>query len=122
MMNDPPDDDPTNDTLSITLPVYLEVTGVEQLENLVREFRLFQNHPNPFNPKTVINYELPITNDVELSIYNVLGQKVITLVSEKQKAGHHQVEWDASGFPSGVYYYVLKAGEFRDVKKMVYLK
>jgi beta-glucanase (GH16 family) len=83
---------------------------------------LFQNYPNPFNPVTIINYELPITNEVELSIYNLLGQKVTTLVSDPQRAGHHQVEWDASGFASGVYYYQIEVGEFRDVKKMVLLR
>jgi flagellar hook assembly protein FlgD len=59
---------------------------------------------------------------VDLSIYNILGQKVCTLVSEKQKAGYYEFEWDASGFASGVYYYYLKAGKFQDVKKMVMLK
>jgi len=72
-------------------------------------FRLDQNYPNPFNPKTIINYELPITNEIELSIYNLLGQKVATLVSEKQPAGKYQVEWDASGFASGIYVYRLNA-------------
>jgi len=86
------------------------------------KFSLSQNYPNPFNPKTIINYELPITNYLELSIYNLLGQKVVTLVSEKQKAGYHQVEWNASGFASGIYYYSIKAGEFQDVKKMILLR
>jgi hypothetical protein len=85
-------------------------------------FSLSQNYPNPFNPKTIINYELQITNDVELSVYNLIGQKVTTLVSEKQRAGHHQAEWDASGFASGIYYYRIKAGEFQDVKKMILLR
>ena len=74
------------------------------------KFSLHQNYPNPFNPKTIINYELQITNDINLSIYNVRGQKVATLVSEKQIVGYHQVEWDASGFANGIYYYELKAG------------
>jgi rhodanese-related sulfurtransferase len=65
------------------------------------KFELYKNYPNPFNPTTNINYELQITNYVELSIYNSLGQKIITLVSEKQEAGYHQIEWDASGFASG---------------------
>jgi len=94
----------------------------KQDENIPFKFTLKQNYPNPFNPKTIINYELPITNDVDLSIYNLLGQKVVTLVSEKQKAGYHQVEWNASGFASGIYYYSIKAGEFQDVKKMVLLR
>jgi len=96
--------------------------GNEDSDFLLTSFSLKQNYPNPFNPTTIINYELPITNDVELSIYNLLGQKVVTLVSEKQKAGHHQVEWDASGFASGIYYYKIKAGNFVETRKMVYLK
>jgi len=100
-----------------------ELTALEELENIQPSTHvLYQNYPNPFNPRTIINYELRITNEVDLSIYNVLGQKVATLISKKQTAGHHQVEWDASRYASGVYYYVLIAGEFRDVKKMVLIK
>jgi len=94
----------------------------ENRSSLPREFALKQNHPNPFNPVTMINYQLSMTNDVELSIYNVTGQKVATLVQETQRAGSHQVEWDASGFASGIYYYRLEAGEFVDVKKMVLIR
>jgi hypothetical protein len=85
-------------------------------------YKLSQNYPNPFNPTTTINYELPITNYVHLSVYNLVGQKVATLVSERKQAGHHQVEWDASGFASGVYYYRIQAGEFVDFKKMILIK
>jgi hypothetical protein len=100
-----------------------ELTAIEELENIrPATFVLEQNYPNPFNPTTKINYELQITNEIDLSVYNVLGQKIATLVSKKQSAGSHQVEWDASGFASGVYYYVLKAGEFHQVRKMVLLK
>jgi hypothetical protein len=94
----------------------------EQEKTVPIQFSLSQNYPNPFNPSTKINYELPITNDVNLSIYNLLGQKVATLVNEQKQAGSHQVAWDASGFPSGVYYYRIEAGEFQDVKKMILLK
>jgi flagellar hook assembly protein FlgD len=59
---------------------------------------------------------------VDLSVYNLLGQKVATLVNEQQQAGHHQVEWDAGRFSSGVYYYIIKAGEFQDVKKMILIR
>jgi hypothetical protein len=86
------------------------------------DFKLSQNYPNPFNPSTIINYELPIPNYVELIIYNLLGQEVETLVSEKIEAGYHQIEWDASGFASGVYYYRLHAGGFQDIKKMILTK
>ena len=86
-------------------------------------FYLDQNYPNPFNPKTTINYELPTTNYVELSIYSLLGQKVTTLVSQEQKAGYHQVEWDASGFASGVYFYRLKCDAgFIQIKKLILLE
>jgi hypothetical protein len=86
------------------------------------EYALGKNYPNPFNPKTIINYELPITNEVELSIYNLIGQKVQTLVSGRQQAGYYQVEWDATGFSSGVYFYHLQAGGHHEVRKMVLLK
>jgi hypothetical protein len=65
---------------------------------------------------------LAVGSDVDLSIYNVLGQKVATLVSGKQKAGLHTVEWDAGGLASGVYYYRLVAGEYVDCKKLVLMK
>jgi hypothetical protein len=85
-------------------------------------YRLYQNYPNPFNPTTAISYKLSVVSDVELSIYNVLGQKVAILVSERQPTGDYSVEWDASGLASGVYYYELKTADFRDVKKMVLMK
>jgi YVTN family beta-propeller protein len=86
-------------------------------------FKLEQNYPNPFNPTTKINYELPITNYVDLSIYNSLGQKVATLVSGVKEAGNHQVQWDATGFASSVYYYILRTGSgFMETKKLVLLK
>jgi len=101
----------------------LFVSSVDPSESqILSKFKLYQNYPNPFNPTTKINYELPITNYVNLSIFNLLGEIVTTLVDEKQNAGYHQVEWDASGFPSGMYYYVLNAGEYRDVKKMVLIR
>jgi flagellar hook assembly protein FlgD len=59
---------------------------------------------------------------VELSVYNNLGQKVATLVSENQNTGFHQIEWDASGYAAGVYYYLLRAGKLHQAKKMVFLK
>jgi hypothetical protein len=94
----------------------------DEIETIPEKYQLTQNHPNPFNPKTIINYEIPITNDIELNVYNLLGQKVVTLVSEKQPAGQYQVEWDASAYASGIYYYILRSGDFQDVKKMIILK
>jgi endonuclease/exonuclease/phosphatase family metal-dependent hydrolase len=109
------------------LPRIMDIASVEPVSGVEKsggphEFRLYQSYPNPFNPSTIINYELPITNDVELSVYNALGQKVITLVAERQAAGSYQVEWDASEMASGTYYYRIRAGEFVDVRKMVLIR
>ena len=70
---------------------------------LPQGFALYQNYPNPFNPQTIINYELPIRKDVDLSVYNLLGQKVLTLVDRRQYKGYYQIEWDATDFTSGIY-------------------
>jgi len=112
-----------NPTPSSAVYIYDPVVSyVPQNTFMPDVFALHQNYPNPFNPITIINYELPITNDVSLSIYNLLGQRVATLVNKRQQAGFHQVEWDASHFSSGVYYYRIEAGEFRDVKKMILIR
>jgi hypothetical protein len=87
-----------------------------------KEPKLLNNFPNPFNPRTIINYELPIPNYVELRIYNLLGQNVETLVSATKPAGQHQVEWDGSGSASGVYYYRINIGDYQEIKKMVLMK
>jgi len=87
------------------------------------DFTLFQNYPNPFNPETVISYQIPVSSDVQLSVYNLLGQKIVTLVNKKQQAGNYSVKWDASGFGSGVYFYRLETerGVTR-IRKLVFIK
>jgi hypothetical protein len=117
--------DSTANALLHGIADYLNIApaSIEDNPYLAQTFKLLQNYPNPFNPKTIINYELRITSFVDLSIYNSLGQQVATLVSEKQEAGYHQVEWNASGFASGVYYYQLRGEEdFIQTKKMVLLR
>jgi len=79
-------------------------------------------YPNPFNPKTVISWQLAVSSYIELRVFNLLGQKIETLVSGVKQAGHHKVEWNAGNLPSGVYYYMINAGDFHDVKKMVLLQ
>jgi hypothetical protein len=86
------------------------------------DFHLFQNYPNPFNPVTVISWQLAVDSYVDLSIYNLLGQKICALVSKKQEAGNHQVEWKASGLSSGIYLYQLKTDYYVQVKKMILMK
>jgi len=109
---------------TLTIDKLLTIVHIEHSSSsgLPAAVSLEQNYPNPFNPKTIISYQLPVISEVELSIYNILGQKVATLVSEKQPAGSYKVEWDASKFSSGVYYYRIEAGNFVETRKMVYLK
>ena len=103
------------------------VTWIEEKQtsgsNKPSDFRLFQNYPNPFNPKTVISYQLPEVSQVELSIYNILGQKVDVLVNRKQAAGNYRVEWNASGYASGLYFYKLQTKNgFLQIRKMLLVK
>ena len=108
------------DTFSFTTPILDAINDDNLLVPVV--FALDQNYPNPFNPKTVIRYSLPATRQVDLSVYNILGQKVATLLSEEQVAGNHKVNWDASSFPSGVYFYRLDASGQQQVRRMLLLK
>lgn len=90
-------------------------------------FELYQNYPNPFNPSTEIHYTLPQPGKVEVSIYNLLGQKLQTLVSETQDAGEHEIIWDAtnsSGLPvgSGTYFYLIEANGKQLIGKMLLLR
>ena len=85
-------------------------------------FSLKPNYPNPFNPSTMINYQLPIKSEVDLSIYNMLGEKVTTLVSEKQTAGNYNIKWYAENYPSGIYLYKLVSNGITEVRKCVLLR
>jgi hypothetical protein len=85
-------------------------------------FQLNQNYPNPFNPKTVIGWQLAVSSQVELTVYNMLGEKVSTLISRHMNSGHHSIGFDGSGLASGIYYYQIIAGEYREVKKMILLR
>ncbi|MDP7529881.1 MAG: T9SS type A sorting domain-containing protein, partial [Candidatus Marinimicrobia bacterium] len=90
-------------------------------------FRLFQNHPNPFNPTTTLRYDLPDDAMVTITVYNMMGRVVCDLVSRQQTAGYRSIQWNATnntGQPvsAGVYLYTIEAGEFRQTRKMVLLK
>lgn len=85
------------------------INSNEENDELPREVVLKQNFPNPFNPSTVIRYELPITGDVRLEVYDMLGRRVATLVDAQKQAGRHEVSFDASDLASGVYMYRLRA-------------
>jgi hypothetical protein len=108
----------------------LLVTGVDDNEHagsLPENFALLQNYPNPFNPTTSITYKIARVADVKLSIYNLHGQKLRTLVDERRAVGSYTVEWDGKdqlgkAVASGVYFYRLEAGEFLQTRKMLFVK
>ncbi len=132
-------DEPTIEVVD-SVRVGIEPNG--EVAALPKKFALFQNYPNPFNATTVIRYSLPVDHSspttlkglaeegsratsriyVRLEVYNILAQKVATLVDEKQTPGYKTVTWDAEGMASGIYFYRLKAGEFTAVRKMLLLK
>lgn len=97
------------------------ITGRRETE-LPTSYNLYPNYPNPFNPSTKINYSLPKSSKVNLTIYNILGQKVATLVDGNQRAGRRSIRWDAKGLSSGIYLCRLKAGEYSRTIKMILLK
>jgi hypothetical protein len=86
------------------------------------EFQLFQNYPNPFNPSTTIGYGLPAQSHVTLAVFNTLGQQVAVLQNGEQRAGYHEVRFDASALPSGIYYYRLHSGSYTGTKRLVLLR
>ncbi len=99
-----------------------EVMGISDKINWTNQLLLRQNYPNPFNPTTTISYSLPTTQLVNLEIYNLLGNKVATLVNEKKSPGDYQVVWQADQYSSGLYFYRLATGDLTLVRKMVLLK
>jgi PKD repeat protein len=107
-----------------------KITNLDFTSSIAYEFKpanpenytLAQNYPNPFNPLTTIRYNLPAAGNVELTVFNIVGQKIATLVSGRQTAGTHAVKWEATHLSSGVYFYVLQVGEFRQVRKMMVVK
>ncbi len=86
------------------------------------DFILKQNYPNPFNPTTVISYQIPVSGNTTLKIYDVLGNEVATLVNEEKPAGSYEVNFDARGLSSGIYFYKLQTGSFVETKKMILMK
>ena len=85
-------------------------------------YRLKQNYPNPFNPTTKIEYSLPVSSEVSLIIYNLLGQEIARLIDGEQAAGVHSVIWEATNLSTGIYFYRIQAGDFVQTRKMVLLK
>ncbi|MGA7721862.1 MAG: T9SS type A sorting domain-containing protein [Ignavibacteriaceae bacterium] len=99
-----------------------QITGTKEANNLPHKYLLLQNYPNPFNPGTNISFALEKSSNVMLTVYNILGQQVATVVNGFMKAGNYTYRFDAGKLASGVYFYRIEAGEFVSVKKMILLK
>jgi hypothetical protein len=98
-------------------------TGDDNKSNTIPgKFALLQNYPNPFNPSTVISFQLPVQCRTTLKIYDITGKEVKTLIDGILKAGTHQIQFNAVGMPSGMYFYKLNAGSFTETKKLIYLR
>ena len=108
-------------------PSWVDFQVDELIASIPTDYILSQNYPNPFNPVTSINYEIPTDQRVALSVYNILGQEVVSLVNKEQFAGKYTIRWDGTSnrftnVSSGTYFYVLQTNNFKQVKKMVLLK
>ena len=109
--------------------VFTLATAVENygVADIPKAYKLFRNYPNPFNPTTTITYQLPKASQIRLTVYNLLGQEVRTLVNTKQAAGSYSIEWNSRDnnnelVPTGVYVYKIEAGDFVQSRKMVLVK
>lgn len=114
----------TNTSQEKTL-IAIRDTGTVSVEDIKfdeLDYKLFQNFPNPFNPTTKISWQSPIESWQTLKVIDILGRKVTVLVDEHKPAGKFEIEFNAADLPSGVYFYILQAGEFRDSKKMILLR
>jgi hypothetical protein len=100
------------------------VTSVddESSDDNIRDYKLHQNYPNPFNPATNISYNIPSQSFVSIKVYDLLGNEIATLVNEEKSAGNFQVEFNATGLSSGIYFYKFQSGPFVEFKKMVLIK
>jgi hypothetical protein len=108
-----------------------QYVGVEKISGEIpKDFHLYQNYPNPFNPSTKIKFDIPNFPlmkgargmSVRLTIYDILGREIATLVNQQLNPGMYEVEWDASNYPSGVYFYKINTESFNQTKRMVLIK
>ena len=110
---------------TLRVPINLDIQAAaapEPAPGVPAEFALYQNFPNPFNPRTEIAFDLPLASFVTLELYNTLGQRVTTLISEHRPAGRYAVSWDGSALSTGLYLYRIHAGAFVETRKMILLK
>jgi hypothetical protein len=100
-----------------------DIVGMDEDVAEAPEFyNVSQNYPNPFNPTTKIKYSIPQLSNVVIKVFDILGNEIETLVNDEKPAGIYEITWNAEKFPSGVYFYQIKAGNFIQTKKMILLK
>ncbi|PIQ09280.1 MAG: hypothetical protein COW71_07340, partial [Ignavibacteriales bacterium CG18_big_fil_WC_8_21_14_2_50_31_20] len=106
----------------ISNEVNLTITGINDVENVPTEYSLNQNYPNPFNPSTTIKFGIPEASDVQITIYDMVGNKVDVLVNDNLSAGYHTYNWNASNRASGIYFLQMTTSKFTKVNKMLLIK
>lgn len=112
-----------NGTIDDTLRIDNQLIGVENGNTVLpKEYALNQNYPNPFNGKTVIVFDIVEAQEVKLSVYDILGREILTLVNNKLNAGRYKAIWSADNFASGIYFYSIKAGNYTATRKMILVK
>ena len=102
--------------------VDISVTDIGENDSKPALYKLYDNYPNPFNPSTTLRYYLPEASLISIKIYDTVGKNVAVLVNEVKTAGTHQIEFNAVGLSSGIYYYSIQAGTFSETKKMILMK
>ena len=105
--------------IAVDLTAIVNPVSVEDEKSVVDNYYIAQNYPNPFNPSTRINFGLKKADNVEITVYNILGNKIATLVNEFKSAGNHSVSFNASNLSSGIYFYKIITNEFVQTKKMI---
>ncbi|MBI1805182.1 MAG: T9SS type A sorting domain-containing protein [Ignavibacteriae bacterium] len=100
----------------------LELVDMHEKGEVPKDYALIQNYPNPFNPTTNFRFSILDFGMVTLRVYDMLGREIATLVNEAKEPGEYTISWDATGMPSGVYYYKLQAGSFHDTKAMLLIR
>ena len=98
------------------------ISSIDNPGNDLKSFELYQNYPNPFNPSTNINFRLSAPGNVEISVFNLFGQKVVTLFNGKKAAGNHSIKFNAIELSSGIYLYRITTNGYSKTKKMLYIR
>jgi len=107
---------------SVSIHIQEDNPNSQQDDIRYNNYYLHQNHPNPFNPSTIIKYSIPQSSNVVIKVFDILGNEIETLVNEEKPAGYYELEFNASSLSSSIYFYRIQAGSFVETKKMVLMK